>query len=105
MLATNAMGGITACIRIAYGATYAVEAIASLIVRAVFVVLANAGYTRDQRIALGAYRAGACSSVVLGPAFSIVTALRVGIIGAWIQAFVIVAGLVVGTVVVALAFG
>lgn len=105
MLATLAEGRIAAGVRIADGPTDAVEPVAGLIVGAVLVVLADAGDAADERIALGADSTRAGGAMVLGMALGIVAALRGGIVGAWVQTFLVVARLVVGAFVVGLAFG
>lgn len=100
-----AEGTLAAGVRIADRPADAVEAIAGVIVRTVLVVLADAGDAGDERIALGAGRTRAGGPVVLGQALGVLATGGGGVVGARVQAFVVVAGLVVRTVGVGLAFG
>lgn len=92
-------------VRIADGSANPVQAIASLVVGTVLVVLAHAGHASDQGIALGAGRARTGRAMILRQTLGVVAAADGAIVGARIQTLVIVAGLVVRTIVVRLAFG
>lgn len=105
MTNAKAVGGFGAGVGIANRSTDAVESIAGLIVRAVFVVLAHAGDASNERIALGADATRAGGAMVLRHALGVVAALDGRIVGARVEAFAVVAGLVVGAIVVGGTFG
>lgn len=85
------------------GSTHPVQSVASLVICAIFVVLAQTGHARNQRVTLGTRRTDAVGAVSLRETFGSPATLRRAV-RARVQTLVVVARLVVRAVAVALTF-
>lgn len=88
---------------IANWSAHSIQSVTSLVIGAVFVVLAQSGHTRNQWVTLGTRRTDTVGTVSLSETFGSSATLRCTV-RARVQALFVVARLVVRTVVVVLTF-
>lgn len=104
MTTTHTKSIHSTCVLLADWTANAIQAIAGFVIRTILVVLAMASDASDEGTALGAFGTAADSLVVLWQAFGAAAATHLAV-GARIDAVLIKAGLVIGTVSIYLAFG
>lgn len=103
MVPANARSSRSTRLIVTNGSTHPIQSVASLVICAVFVVLAQTGHARNQRVTLGTRRTDAVGTVSLGETFgSPATLCRA--VRARVQTLFVVTRLVVRAIVVALTF-